>query len=197
MAVARTLAFLCMIGISLTLPPRTTAGDQPQPSTTDRVIRDTKEAVEATKQYTLQQKETFQKAVQAELAEISLTSLPQLNLAIIDDLDASLTPVLVSALQKRFRKCFVYAFSGRSDQIIDRLQSRDADIGVTALLPADSTTFQSAPILREAFILVTAKGAIKHVSDGKKVDRWSRGSTRLGHAWHGTCGSGYYLVAPT
>ena len=72
MAVARTLAFLCMIGISLTLPPRTTAGDQPQPSTTDRVIRDTKEAVEATKQYTLQQKETFQKAVQAELAEMQV-----------------------------------------------------------------------------------------------------------------------------
>ena len=72
MAVARTLAFLCMIGISLTLPPRATAGDQPQPSATDRVIRDTKEAVEATKQYTLQQKETFQKAVQAELAEMQV-----------------------------------------------------------------------------------------------------------------------------
>ena len=91
---------------------------------------------------------------QAELAEISLTSLPTLNLAIIDDLDASLTPVLVSALQQRFRKCFVYAFSGRSDQIIDRLQSREADIGVSALLPADATPFQSVPILREAFVLL-------------------------------------------
>jgi DNA-binding transcriptional LysR family regulator len=97
---------------------------------------------------------------QAELAEVSMTSLPQLNLAIIDDLDASLTPVLVSALQARFTKCFVYAFSGRSDQIIDRLQSRETDVGVTALLPVDSTTFHSVPILREAFVLVTAKGAI-------------------------------------
>jgi DNA-binding transcriptional LysR family regulator len=102
---------------------------------------------------------------QAELAEISLTSLPQLNLAIIDDLDASLTPVLVSALQARFSKCFVHAFSGRSDQIIERLQAREADVGVTALLPPDSTTFQSAPILREAFILVTAKGAIPPGTD--------------------------------
>ena len=106
---------------------------------------------------------------QAELAEISLTSLPQLNLAIIDDLDASLTPVLVSALQARFRKCFVHAFSGRSDQIIDRLQARQADIGVTALLPADTTTFQSAPILRETFILVTAKGAIRPGSDPREA----------------------------
>ncbi len=106
---------------------------------------------------------------QAELAEISLTSLPKLNLAIIDDLDASLTPVLVSALQSRFRKCFVHAFSGRSDQIIDRLQSREADIGVTALLPADGTTFLSVPILREAFILVTAKGVMKPGTDAREA----------------------------
>lgn len=106
---------------------------------------------------------------QAELAEISLTSLPQLNLAIIDDLDASLTPVLVSALQARFRKCFVHAFSGRSDQIIERLNAREADIGVTALLPADTTTFQSAQILREAFILVSAKGAIGPGSDPREA----------------------------
>jgi DNA-binding transcriptional LysR family regulator len=106
---------------------------------------------------------------QAELAEISLTSLPQLNLAIIDDLDASLTPVLVSALQARFRKCFVHAFSGRSDQIIERLNAREADIGVTALLPADTTTFQSAPILRETFILVTAKGVIGPGSDPRET----------------------------
>ncbi len=72
MAVARTLVVLYILGLSLTLPLRATAGDQSQPSTTDRVIRDTKEAVEATKQYTLQQKETFRKAVQAELAEMQV-----------------------------------------------------------------------------------------------------------------------------
>ncbi len=102
---------------------------------------------------------------QADLADISLTSLPTLNLAIIDDLDASLTPVLVAALQARFRDCFVYAFSGRSDQIVERLQSRAADIGVTAVLPADSATFLSVPILREQFVLVTAKGAVTSGAD--------------------------------
>jgi DNA-binding transcriptional LysR family regulator len=102
---------------------------------------------------------------QADLAEISLTSLPRLNLAIIDDLDASLTPVLVSALQARFRKCFVYAFSGRSDQINERLNSREADVGVTAVLPTDSARFQTVPILSEAFVLVAAKGAIRSGED--------------------------------
>ncbi len=68
----RTLTFLCLIGTSLTVVPWATAGDQPPPSTTDTVLRDTKEAVEATKQYTIQQQETFQKAVQRELAEMQI-----------------------------------------------------------------------------------------------------------------------------
>jgi len=102
---------------------------------------------------------------QTEMAEISLASMLKLNLAIIDDLDASLTPMLVSALQARFRNCFVHAFSGRSDQIIDRLQAREADIGVTALLPLDSNAFRAELILREAFVLVTAKGAISPTQD--------------------------------
>jgi DNA-binding transcriptional LysR family regulator len=106
---------------------------------------------------------------QAELAEISLSNLPQLNLAIIDDLDASLTPVLVSALQARFRKCFVHAFSGRSDQVIERPNAREADIAVTALLPADATTFHSAPILREPLILVTARDAIAPGADAREA----------------------------
>jgi DNA-binding transcriptional LysR family regulator len=97
---------------------------------------------------------------QTELAETSLSSLPALNLAIIDDLDASLTPVLVSALQARFSRCFVHAYSGRSDHIIDRLESRAADIAVTTLLPADGQRFIALPILREPFVLVTARGAI-------------------------------------
>jgi DNA-binding transcriptional LysR family regulator len=102
---------------------------------------------------------------QAELAELSLASLPSLNLAIIDDLDASLTPVLVSALQARFSKCFVHAFSGRSDHIITRLEGRAADIAVTTLLPADGQRFIALPILREPFVLVTARGAIAPGAD--------------------------------
>jgi DNA-binding transcriptional LysR family regulator len=102
---------------------------------------------------------------QTELAEISLTSLPALNLAIIDDLDASLTPVLVSALQARFSKCFVHAYSGRSDHIINRLESRAADIAVTTLLPADGQRFVALPLLREPFVLVTARGAIAAGTD--------------------------------
>lgn len=102
---------------------------------------------------------------QADLAAVSMTSLPQLNLAIIDDLDTSVTPVLVRALQARFSRCFVHAVSGRSDQVIRLLQSREADIGVTALLPDDPQAFRAIPILRESFVLVTARGAVRPGED--------------------------------
>ena len=50
--------------------PAIAAEDQAQPSTAEKMMRDTKEAVESTKQYTMQQKELFQKTVQGELAEM-------------------------------------------------------------------------------------------------------------------------------
>ena len=97
----------------------------------------------------------------AELAELSLSALPELTLAIIDDLDASLTPVLVSYLQSTFRDCFVKVMSGRSDLVTDKLVAREADITVSGILPADSNNFQYFPIVKEPFVLVVAKGAIK------------------------------------
>ena len=67
----KTVAFLCLMSPLLAISPQAiNAADHLQPSTTEKVIRDTKEAVESTTQYTMQQKDTFQKAVQAELAEM-------------------------------------------------------------------------------------------------------------------------------
>lgn len=97
---------------------------------------------------------------QSELAELGLADLPRLRLSIIDDLDASLTPALVGNLRRRFRNCFVSSFSGRSDAVTAQLESRDADIAVTAIPPDDPGSFRILPILREPFVLVSAKGAL-------------------------------------
>jgi DNA-binding transcriptional LysR family regulator len=101
---------------------------------------------------------------EADLAALSLASLPRLTLAIIDDLDASVTPVLVAALQARFPRSFVQAVSGRSDQVIDRLVARTADLGVTALDPPEGG-FRALPILRESFVLVAARGVLDGAAD--------------------------------
>ncbi|MBA2485814.1 MAG: hypothetical protein H0V35_06905 [Nitrospira sp.] len=73
MTVGRIVLTLCATGTLLTIAPGTVAaGDRQQPSAADRIVRDTKDAAEATKAYTIQQKEAFQKAIQKELNEMQV-----------------------------------------------------------------------------------------------------------------------------
>lgn len=93
------------------------------------------------------------------LAEFSVENLPVLNFAIIDDLDASLTPVVATALQDQLSRSFISTYSGRSDAVTARLISREADLAVTANLPGQVHKFQIQQLYTEQFILVTANGA--------------------------------------
>ena len=62
-----------IVGIgSLTISGVVAAGASDKPVTGDMVIRETQEAVTATKDYTIQQKDAFQRKVQAELDEMQL-----------------------------------------------------------------------------------------------------------------------------
>lgn len=64
-----SLMLWIVMALQTTLPSHAAAGDREQPSAADKMVRETQEAVEATKQYTIQQKEVFTKKVQAELKE--------------------------------------------------------------------------------------------------------------------------------
>jgi hypothetical protein len=62
-----------LVGIGLlVLPVVTTAGTPDTPVTGDKVIRETKEAVTATKDYTIQQKDAFQRKIRTELDEMQV-----------------------------------------------------------------------------------------------------------------------------
>jgi TolA-binding protein len=64
---------LCGVaGIGLLTLSVVSACASDKPVTGDKVIRETQEAVTATKDYTIQQKEVFQRKVQAELDEMQL-----------------------------------------------------------------------------------------------------------------------------
>ncbi len=104
MIVGKILLFLCLTSALLTSDPWTVAaGDQSQPSTTEKVLRDTKEAVESTKQYTLQQKDTFQKTIQAELAEmqVKITELQKKTNAASVEARAEMQKALQDLEQKK------------------------------------------------------------------------------------------------
>jgi predicted nucleic acid-binding Zn-ribbon protein len=64
------LALSASIVLLSIVPSNAASGDRQQPATADKVVRETQEAVEATKQYTIQQKEAFTKKVHAELKEV-------------------------------------------------------------------------------------------------------------------------------
>ena len=68
-----------IVGIGLlTIPVAIAAGASDKPVTGDTVIRETQEAVTATKDYTIQQKDAFQRKVQTELDEmqVRITTAP-------------------------------------------------------------------------------------------------------------------------
>lgn len=97
---------------------------------------------------------------QTELIELNLATLPELRLAIIDDLDASITPDLVSRLAEQYPRCVFTASSGRSDVLTEAFLRREADIVLTAEPPPEDSALERLPILREPFALVTARGAV-------------------------------------
>jgi len=98
---------------------------------------------------------------QTELLELSLTSLPQFQLGIIDDLDASITPDLVGLFQSAHPRCLISASTGRSDHLTAAFPRRELDVVVSGQLPEDTTNLDVYRILQEPFILVTAKGHLK------------------------------------
>ncbi|OUS05391.1 hypothetical protein A9Q96_11615 [Rhodobacterales bacterium 52_120_T64] len=101
----------------------------------------------------------------AELSIHNLSNLRNLTIAVIDDLDTFFTPALVSRLLEWFQGCFVSAYSGRSDQLVESLENREADICISATTPDNVEVFSSIPILTEPFILVAAKGLLDQKQD--------------------------------
>lgn len=102
---------------------------------------------------------------QAELSIHNLSNLRNLTIAVIDDLDTFFTPALVNSLLEWFQGCFVSAYSGRSDQLVESLENREVDICISATAPDNVEVFSSIPILTEPFILVTAKGLLDQKQD--------------------------------
>jgi len=103
--------------------------------------------------------ETISEA-RTELMEVSLTSLAGLRLGIIDDLDTSITPELMTHLRERFPKAQLSVTSGRSDYLVDQFENRGADIILSGLLPSGKVGYIDFPILCEPFMIVAPPGLL-------------------------------------
>jgi DNA-binding transcriptional LysR family regulator len=105
------------------------------------------------------------KLARGELMELRLSSLPRLRLAMIDELDVILTPELIGALARRYPQCAFEAWSGGSLDHIAALEERRADVVVAADNGEDQDWLERHRLLREPFVLVSAKGLLDPAGD--------------------------------
>ena len=99
------------------------------------------------------------------LIDMHLSRIPRLRLAVIDSLDATVTPKLVSGLGDEFEGCHVVAWSGRSEEHRVALENRAVDLIITTD-PLDSDArIERHAIVREPMVLITRKGALKEGAD--------------------------------
>ena len=98
---------------------------------------------------------------QSELAELELTALPRLRMAIVEDFDADVTPALVTELSRTLPDCAITAHSGPSHQNFAALETRNEDMIVAvdtdAALPE---WIEQHPLMREPYFLVTCRGLL-------------------------------------
>ena len=96
----------------------------------------------------------------SELFEMQLAIPDQLRFAVINDLDATITPILATHVAEEFPGCIFKAYSARSDFMTQMLRERKVDIVLTADPPSNGDEFEIIPVLSEPFILCCAKGMV-------------------------------------
>ena len=96
----------------------------------------------------------------ADLMRLNLSSLTEIRLGVIDDLDASITPELVHHLRGVYPGCLFPAVSRRSDSLKTMLEAREVDIIVSAMGPDDPNVFEAWPVVNEGFFIAAARGVL-------------------------------------
>jgi DNA-binding transcriptional LysR family regulator len=100
-----------------------------------------------------------------ELMGLALVSLIELRLGIIDDLDASVAPDLVTHVRDRYPRCQLTVTSGRSDALAESLVGRRLDLIVTGISVGSDSEFLELPVVREPFMLVAPRGLFARDAD--------------------------------
>lgn len=96
----------------------------------------------------------------AELAMADLSGLTTLRLGLIEDLDAEVTPHLLTELAKDMRGCRFLLETGASHHLLERLSNRALDVAVAAdaALDAPEGWREVHPLMGEPFVVVAPQG---------------------------------------
>ena len=96
----------------------------------------------------------------AELAMGDLSRLARVNLGMIEDLDADVTPRLLSALGADLRHSRFLLETGASHRLYDLLEARTLDMIVAADMGALEDWAEVHPLLEEPFVAAVPTGAV-------------------------------------
>jgi len=97
----------------------------------------------------------------AELAMSHLTTLTRFRLGMIEDLEADVTPQLLTHMAGELKGCQFLLETGASHHLYDQLDARSLDIIVAAELGDAADWTEVHPVLREGFAVVAPRGVIK------------------------------------
>ncbi|MEM7506390.1 MAG: LysR family transcriptional regulator [Pseudomonadota bacterium] len=97
----------------------------------------------------------------AELAEVELTTFRRLRLALVDEFDHEILPKLLAQMARAFPDCSFTARSGLSHENLAALESRSVDMVFSADLDQQPDWVERHPVLRDPFVLVTARGVLE------------------------------------
>ncbi|MEL6479983.1 MAG: LysR family transcriptional regulator [Pseudomonadota bacterium] len=99
-------------------------------------------------------------AARTELAALGHADLPALGIALVEELDSEVTPALAQALARKLPRCRITCRTGPSHENFEALTARSVDLAVSGEvddLPAD---LEHHPLMRDPFVLVTARGLL-------------------------------------
>lgn len=103
----------------------------------------------------------------SEIADLDLSQLAQLRLGMIEDFEASVTPLLLTEMADTLTHTRFELETGPSHRLLDRLEHRALDVIVAAELDTAPGHVMSHPLLEDPFVLVTKKGTRADLNDLK------------------------------
>lgn len=101
----------------------------------------------------------------AELAMANLSALTRFRLGMIEDLEADVTPQLLTHMAGELKTCQFLLETGASHYLYDQLDARALDVIVAAELGAESDWVEVHPLMREGFVVAAPKGVIHRDGD--------------------------------
>ena len=101
----------------------------------------------------------------AELAMADLSQLTRFRLGMIEDLEADVTPQLLTHMAGELKACQFLLETGASHHLYDQLDARALDVIVAAELGAENDRVEVHPLMREGFVVAARRGVIHRDGD--------------------------------